>query len=108
MTNKDSYELVLAIVAVIIGGAGLTVASIALAFTIGIKNSTHQVIWKPVEEPKAFDSDDDDAPPVPGFEGMLDGNPNKKIKFEKFENNIPKDEAEFADLSDPSVTSNNY
>lgn len=95
MTN-DSAELIFAIVATIIGGLALAISTIALALIVGIKNSTHQVVWKPLEEPKQ----DDPFAFEPEEEENLLNNPNKRFK-----NDLPKEEPEFADLSDPTVSS---
>lgn len=96
MNDADSVELIFAIVATIIGGLALTLSTVALALIVGVKNSTHQVVWKPVEQPEQ-DEEDDVFTQEP--ENLLN-NPNKKFK-----NEIPKEEPEFADISDPSVTS---
>jgi len=95
--TSEMIVTIIAIVAVIVGGVALTVGTIALSLVIGIKNSTHQVIWKPLEEPKTPEEVEDEDP----FIYSEAENPNKKIK--------PKDDEEdFADLSDPSVTSNDW
>lgn len=99
--TRDSLELIMAIVAVIIGGAALTVGSFALAIVVGIKNSTHQVVWKPLEEPKA-DEADVFGTVAEELDNVLN-NPNKKFK-----NETPTEDPEFADLSDASVTSNKW
>ncbi|MBA3754831.1 MAG: hypothetical protein H0X02_00750 [Nitrosomonas sp.] len=99
--TKDSIELITAIVALIIGGAALTVASTALAFIIGLKNSTHQVVWKPLE-PEKVEADDSFSTEIQEDAVVLN-NPNKRFK-----NVIKKDEEPFADVSDPAVTSNDW
>jgi ABC-type metal ion transport system substrate-binding protein len=96
MTN-DSIEFVVAIVAMIVAGIGLTVATISLALIVGVKNSTHQVVWKPVEAP----SEEEEEEILNEVNFQSDENPNKKFKQ-------PKVEEPFSDLSDPLVSSNDW
>lgn len=101
MNDVDSIELIFAIVAVIIGGIALCLSTISLALIVGVKNSTHQVVWKPLDEPRVDEADQftEDGPDT----SNVLNNPNKKFK-----NEIPKEEPEFADLSSPEVTSNQW
>jgi hypothetical protein len=82
--------LILAILALVAGGA-------ALAYVVGMKNSTHQVVWKDVEPPKETEDDD---PFI--YDPPIDANPNKKIKTK------PKEDDDLVDLDDPAVTSNDW
>lgn len=103
--------LVLAIVATIVSIAALVVGSVALAIVIGVKNSTHQVVFKEVNPPNLQSHDP--------FEGTVEDlnvsesevvNPNKRIKkeiFQKFDNSeLNQKETSFADLDSPEVSSN--
>lgn len=102
MNEVDVVELALAIVAVIIGGTALTVGSIALAIVIGIKNSTHQVVWKSLEEPKKGEDDPFEEDMDEQF-ADLDVNPNKKLKKQKTE-----ETEEQVELEDMTADSNNW
>jgi len=97
--TKDSIEMIIALVALIVGGAGLIVGSFALALIVGVKNSTHQVLWKNVEPPAEKEEEDD--PFIYGPPLEQEENPNKKLKNKN-------DDEDFADLSDPEVTSNDW
>lgn len=101
--------LVLAIVATIVSIAALVVGSVALAIVIGVKNSTHQVVFKEMTPPNVS---------VDPFEAALDEepeaqpsiNPNKRMKketFQKFDNSeLNAKDTSFSDLDSPEVSSN--
>lgn len=93
--------VIVSIVAILFALVALIVACVSLAFVIGVKNSTHQVVWKSAE-PESIDpftAEEDDLPTI------QNENPNKR--FKKFENaELSKTEEEFADLDDPGITSN--
>lgn len=90
----SSLVLGIGIAALIIGTLALIAGGAALAIVIGLKNSTHQVVWKPLEPEKHEDPFTEEAE-----EEELTENPNKRIKRQN-------DEEDFADLDDPTVTSN--
>lgn len=103
MTEVDVVELSLAIVAVIIAGVGLTIGSTALAIVIGIKNSTHQIVWKDQVPPTKDDVD----PFGESFELSGDDqeyeNPNKKLKKQE-----KKEDEVHPDLEDMTSASNDW
>jgi hypothetical protein len=98
---------VLGIVSILFSLTALIVGTAALAMVIGLKNSTHQVVWKPLEPPKDEDpfaailGEEPDEVELEGLHPSL--NPNKRKKKEE-----SKPAEEFADLDDPSVSSNNW
>lgn len=77
----------------------------AAIMVVGLKNSTHQVVWKPVEPTSPVDlfSEHNEE-----FEEELMENPNKRIKpFKPFENpDLTVKEKDIADLEDPAISSN--
>lgn len=102
----NSILIALIIVAIVVSLAALIVGCFALCFVIGLKNSTHQVVFKEMNPPAEVPLD-----PFSIEEKEVEHetvNPNKRIKpFEKFENaELVKTEEEFADLDDPGVSSN--
>lgn len=94
--------LVISLVAAVLATVALIIGCTALAFVIGVKNSTHQVVWKEAEPLK---NDDPFADEEVEIETVETDNPNKR--FKKFENaELLKTETTFRDLDDPGVTSN--
>jgi hypothetical protein len=91
-----NFTFIFSFLSILFSLAALIIGCVALSFVIGLKNSTHQVVFKPVDETKEMD------PFFPEVEekaeDLLGENPNKRIKKEE----------SFADLSDPNVTSNNW
>lgn len=71
-------------------------STIALILVYGMKNSTHQVVWKNVTPPE------ENTDPFAGEhdEEEVGENPNKKIKKSKVDDDV--------DLSDPTITSNDW
>jgi hypothetical protein len=104
----NTMTLVLSIVAIVLSIIALIIGCAALAFVIGLKNSTHQVVWKEAEVPKSDDpfQMDDEEFENESIEEIA--NPNKRQKpFEKFENaELVKTGEELHDLDDPGVSSN--
>jgi hypothetical protein len=90
----NNFYIIISCLAILFSLVALGVGVAALALVIGLKNSTHQVVWKPIE-PEEKQED-----PFVSFDEEIKDmeNPNKRI---------PKEEP-FADLSDPAVTSNNW
>jgi hypothetical protein len=97
---NETVISVLSILSILTAIPALTVACVALAYVIGLKNSTHQVVWKPVDPAEAdpFTAQAEEEEETEEFKPYE--NPNKRIK--------PAAEEDFADLSDPSVTSNDW
>lgn len=82
--------LCLLMTAIVIGSIALLLSCVSISLIMGIKNSTHQVVWKELEpkvEEDAFHYEE--TPP--------EFNPNKRMKKE-----------EFTDLNDPAETANNW
>ena len=101
--------IIISSIAAILSTVALIIGCVALTFVIGVKNSTHQVVWKEADPHKnddPFTEDEED------FEIQSEPieNPNKRIKpttYKKFENaELLKAEESFRDLDDPSITSN--
>lgn len=100
--------IVLPVLSILFSLAALTIGCVALAFVIGLKNSTHQVVWKPVEteklDPFALTEDEE--------EEVFETNPNKRIKkekpFEPYKNDLPQKEEPFLDLDNPNVTATEW
>ena len=90
--------LIVSTLAILFSLIALIVSVVSLAFVIGLKNSTHQVVWKPVDEPKDDDPFDFNNNLYPEDEELV--NPNKRIKKE-----VKEDEEDLVDLTDPTVTS---
>lgn len=94
--------IVLSIVATLFSLAALTVGCVALAFVIGLKNSTHNVVWKeaPAQvDPFAVEAEREDEEPE------VDTSINKR--FKKFANEELKPaDAPFIDMEDPANVSN--
>lgn len=93
--------IIISALALILAVIALIVALAALAFIIGVKNSTHQVVWKPVEPAESQDDPFSTGSPDED-ETEFDENPNKR--FKKFTNDV-KTEEPFVDLDDPSEVS---
>lgn len=95
--------VIVSVVAILFALVALVVGCIALSIVVGVKNSTHQVVWKSLEPEKLdpfgeIDGDEDEE---------IDQNVNPNKRFKKFENaELEKTEEEFADLDDPGITSN--
>lgn len=100
--------LVLSIVAILVATAALIVGSMALASVIGLKNSTHQVVWK--EAGPKVSADPFEAPDLEDEPEEMLVNPNKKIpkeNFTKFSNEeLNQKDTSFSDLDSPEVSSN--
>lgn len=98
----SSILIALIITAILLSLAALIIGCVALTFIIGVKNSTHQVVWKEADPAKNVDPFADEIDEVETVETM---NPN--TRFKKFENaDALKTEDEFRDLDDPSISSN--
>jgi hypothetical protein len=80
----------IAIASVIIASIALLISCVSLCLFIGIKNSTHQVVWKEVEPKNEVDDLFEDA--------IEEQNPNKRVKREE----------PFYDPTDPTETANNW
>lgn len=92
----SSLVLGVSIAALIIAILGLIVGAGALILVLAMKNSTHQVVWKPLEpesQPDPFTAEEEDEEEIE--------NPNKRIKGK-----AKNDQEDFADLDDPTVSSN--
>jgi hypothetical protein len=91
----------LTVAAIVIAFAGLIVGTVALAFVIGVKNSTHTVSWK--EAPTMADPF---AAEQAESEPEVLENVNKRYK--KFSNDElkPQPETDLVDLDSPEVVSN--
>lgn len=100
-----SVVLGIGVAALILATIALVVGGLSLAFVVGLKNSTHNVVWKDVA-PNTLGGSGEEAEEESEdpFVYSPEENPNKKIKAKTIEN----DEEDFADLSDPSVTSNDW
>lgn len=91
--------MVVAALALFIAAVAFVMATIALILVYGMKNSTHQVVWKNVTPPE----ENNDPFAVDREEEEVGENPNKKL------NKTKKVKAEDdVDLSDPTVTSNDW
>ena len=89
-------SIVLPITSILFSLVALVIGCTALAFVIGLKNSTHQVVWKPMGPPKdPFLADEEKEAEVPG------DNPNRRLKREE-------DTEPLVDLDDPNITSNQW
>lgn len=92
---------VIALTALIIGILAFLFGTAALSLALATKFSTHQIVWKeaPIHSDDPFkDEDESENKPFEPFE-----NPNKRLKA------VPKDvlqDTDFADLDDPTVSSN--
>lgn len=88
--------VILSALAIILSAIALVVGCVGLSIIVGVKNSTHQVVWKeaPTDAFNPLVSDDITE------ETEFNFNPNKREKTSKMEM-----ADEFADLTDPSVTS---
>jgi Trk-type K+ transport system membrane component len=88
--------IVVSAVALVLATISLAAGVAALSMVIGIKNSTHQVVWKPVEEvsPDPFI----DSLVEETMEPVLGENPNKR--------KARTVEEAFADMDDPTISSN--
>lgn len=53
--------LAISVAALIVGILALLLATIALAISIGLKNSTHKIEWLPALRPRKGESDSKDA-----------------------------------------------
>lgn len=91
---------ILSIVATLVSIAALLIGCVALAFVVGLKNSTHNVVWKaaPVSsDPFAGEEKEDDE--------EITAEINKRFKKHANEELKPAD-APFVDMDDATVTSN--
>lgn len=89
----QAIVMALSIAAITLSTVALVIGGAALAFVIGVKNSTHQVVWKPVEPTtlEAESDEDEEEEEIPAV------NPNKRVVRE-----------ELHDLDDPKESSNNW
>ena len=95
-----SNEMVagLAIAALLVGAIALVLGLGAFVLALAMKMSTHQVTWKTVGDESSEDPFQEELPMF--SEPELGENPNKRMKREE--------EEDFADLDDPSISSNNW
>ncbi len=99
-----SISLSVSIAAVALGSIALLIATVALALIIGLKNSTHQVVWKPMEPKEMEDPFAKEEVEFPDLSELVgQQNPNKK-----FNNEIPVEEEPFNDPTDVFETSNKF
>jgi hypothetical protein len=94
--------LIVSGVALVLAAIGCFAGFTAIALVVGLKNSTHTIQWKPVEEPTA-NSPVDDFDPFANEElaPNVEINPNKRTKLQ-----VVKED--FGDLDNPEITSNEW
>jgi arylsulfatase A-like enzyme len=96
--NSTLYDAI-ALSALIMASIAAMAAFVSISLVVGLKNSTHQVVWKQMEEPKVDSFD----PFATGEEEKEFGeNPNKRHST----NTTANDQEDFADLDNPEVSSN--
>lgn len=92
----SSAGFIIAGVAFALSVIAAAAAFTAIAIVVGLKNSTHSIQWKEIEEDAVLDP----FTPLEEEEVDMAKNPNKRLKIVEKE--------EFADLDSPEVTSNDW
>jgi hypothetical protein len=104
-------ELAFAVAALIIGAIALIISCVGLAIIVGLKNSTHQVTFKTLEELKG-EKLEPEADPFKTYMEEVDmtKNPNKRLtKIEGAEGGkVLNMKEDFADLDDPENISHDW
>ena len=97
----NDVSMIVAGVAFALAVIGCIAGFTAVALVVGLKNSTHKIEYRPVEVPKDPFAEEETEEEV--LEKTF--NPNKRLKIVEESRN---DQEDFADLDDPTTTSNEW